>query len=425
LYRHARDPPDPSHVTGVSTPVVHPAVARAFRSLSAAGVRWCVLRGWDGLDTPGEDVDLLVAPSDIEGATEALRRLGYLRLPSWGRGSHEFFLTYDASSDAWVKLDIVSRIGFGEGGVHETGAELDMLERALVVGDLRHAHPDDAFWSLLLHSLLDRDEIGARRADALARLAPSATPDAPLARWLRGRLPDLDEAEVARAARERDGRFLEGLRGRLRAALAGWPATLRGAPGTIVRRMTKLRRAVLERGLTIALLGIDGAGKSTVATALADRLPWTVRTIYLGLYGAGSRGRPPRGLAGRLRRLCGGYVRGVAHRLRGRFVIYDRFGWDALLGGRPRARRQAVRRWLLAHAIPAPDLVVLLDVPPEVALRRKGEHTVDELRRQRQAYLALAARRPEILVVPADRDVALVARDIAAALWQRVLARRG
>jgi thymidylate kinase len=413
-------------VSGVPTPVVHPSLARAFQTLSHASVRWCVLRGWESLDQPGDDVDLLVAAADLPRAAAALEKIGYLRLPSWGRGSHRFFLTYDASTDAWIKLDLVSELAFGAGGIHSSGTEDALLSRAVAEGSVRHAHPDDAFWALLLHCLLDRGAVEPHHAVALANLAPSATADAPLARWLRARVPESPAAvAIIRAATQGDLGALESLGRTVGEALSTPGSKARSARRWAARRLTKARRALLERGLTVALLGIDGAGKSTIAARLRHRLPWPVRSVYLGLYGSGARGRAPRGLPGRLARLWAGYVRATGHRLRGRFVIYDRFGWDVLLGPEPHGRRRAARRWLLANAIPAPDLAVLLDVPPEIAHARKGEHDIGELRRRRDAYLALARRRPEIIVIRADRDYDLILRDISAALWDRVLARRG
>lgn len=179
--------------------------------------------------------------------------------------------------------------------------------------------------------------------------------------------------------------------------------------------------------MTIALIGVDGAGKTSISARLERATPWPVRTVYLGLYGTGPTARrAPRGMAGRLARLWSGYLRGLGHRLRGRHVVYDRFSWDALLT--PPGRRtdlRALRRRVLAHAIPAPHLVVLLDAPAGVLHARKAEHDLATLERQREAYLALARRRPEIVVVDAGQDPDRVVGDVMAALWQRMRRARG
>jgi thymidylate kinase len=77
---------------------------------------------------------------------------------------------------------------------------------------------------------------------------------------------------------------------------------------------------------------------------------------------------------------------------------------------------------LLAHACPAPDLVLVLDAPGEVLYARKGEHSADFLEQQRQQYIALRARLPEMIVVDATRDAERVRRDALAAIWRGYIA---
>lgn len=78
-----------------------------------------------------------------------------------------------------------------------------------------------------------------------------------------------------------------------------------------------------------------------------------------------------------------------------------------------------------------PDATVLFDLPPEKGLERvrtSGRGAPDRMeseelafhRRVREGYLAAAAAEPErYLVIPADRDVAQVSRDVSAALNAR------
>lgn len=191
-----------------------------------------------------------------------------------------------------------------------------------------------------------------------------------------------------------------------------------------LRRLTKLRTAALEPGLSIALLGPDGAGKSTLASELGQSFYFPVRSVYMGLYGAGPSGRVPRGSFGRISRQWAGYARATFHRRRGRLVVYDRYSYDALLHGprRPTVRAR-LRRWLLGHAVPPPDVILLLDAPPEVLLRRKDEHDLATLNSQRKAYLALA-QRLDAPVVRADRKADDVRREVTALVWRRYVARR-
>jgi thymidylate kinase len=247
----------------------------------------------------------------------------------------------------------------------------------------------------------------------------------PLAAWFEAHAPPgWDGARVLSLARQGAWRPLAKLGSELRAAIGS-----RGGAGarrigrSALRRLTKVRTAVLQPGLSVALLGADGVGKSTMASELARTFYFPVRSVYMGLYGAGPGGRAPRGLAGRVVRQWMGYARATFHRRRGRLVVYDRFGYDVLLRNSPDAGlRSRVRRWVLVHAIPSPDVAVLLDAPAEVLAGRKDEHELDDLRSLRHAYLALA-QRIDLPVVRADRAPDEVRRELTALIWQRYVDR--
>lgn len=214
---------------------------------------------------------------------------------------------------------------------------------------------------------------------------------------------------------------------------------------------------------TVALIGPDGAGKTTVGRRLETLLPCPVRYIYMGVNVEESNVvLPTTRLARRLRRrrsgppapdgshgaspkprpttLPGRAVRGtkealrLAHWLseewfrqavtawhvhRGRLVVFDRHFFSdyhatdiAADGDRSLSRR--VHGALLARVYPKPDLVVYLDAPAEVLLARKGEGTREWLEQRRRDYLALRDLVPAFAVVDAARPLDDVADEVAA-----------
>ena len=180
-----------------------------------------------------------------------------------------------------------------------------------------------------------------------------------------------------------------------------------------------------RRGLGVALLAPDGAGKSSTAESLTQSLPLDARIVYLGLFRRAnpSRGGPVYfGMARRLIKLWQGWLTALAHQRLGRLVLFDRYPYDALLpGGRGLAER--VWRWVLGHALPPPDLTIVLDAPGTVLHARSGEHDSVMLERQRQGYLALARQLPRTVVVDASGDRAATQRAVTRAIWESYRAR--
>jgi thymidylate kinase len=178
--------------------------------------------------------------------------------------------------------------------------------------------------------------------------------------------------------------------------------------------------------MTVALVGADGAGKSSAAAALASSFPLPVRTVYMSPAMTPRRGRSPRGagLALRIGAQLARWLGAQAHRVRGRLVLFDRYAYDALLPARwalgPRGR---LRRWLLGHACPAPRLIVVLDAPGELLHARTGEHDAAVLEAERRAYLRLAHARARTVVIDAAREPDRVRRDVTEAIWAAYRAR--
>jgi thymidylate kinase len=259
----------------------------------------------------------------------------------------------------------------------------------------------------------------------LDRLIGDARPDGTIGRRVDAlggprtaqRLIELVAAEATGAALD-EGRRL----GRRWAQARGTDAIARRARQAVLRRLRKPHTALRRRGIDVAVLGPDGAGKSTLAAALVATFPVPTRTIYLGLYGAGLANASRLGFVRRLARLWRGWLAGLWHRLRGRVVVYDRHAFDTLIASTRRSPKARLRRWALLHAIPDPALVLVLDAPAELLFERKGEHDVATLDAQRRGYLALADRLRSAEVVDAIREPDAVRRDAVARTWRRLAA---
>ena len=91
--------------------------------------------------------------------------------------------------------------------------------------------------------------------------------------------------------------------------------------------------------------------------------------------------------------------RAYVEQLRGRVLVMDRYFYDTLVDVADGRRWRWLR--MLEQLTPTPDLALYLDIEPETAFARKGEYTVEYLRRRRQLYRTVFPWVPSHVSLPA------------------------
>ncbi len=213
---------------------------------------------------------------------------------------------------------------------------------------------------------------------------------------------------------------------------------------------------------TVAMIGPDGVGKTTVSRKLEQLLPMRSKYVYMGVnLDASNVALPSSRLIQLLRKLLGrkhaggprdpheaivhseGSVKRIFLRVkrglrlantlaeetfrqlvvrwylfRGNVVLLDRdffvdfYAYDISGDARPRSLSQRIHGFYLNHLYRRPDLVICLDADGETMFARKGEGTVDLLNRRRQDYQNLRQAVKHFSVVNADRPLEVVTDDV-------------
>lgn len=221
---------------------------------------------------------------------------------------------------------------------------------------------------------------------------------------------------------------------------------------------------------TVALIGPDGAGKTTVAQRLPDLLPVPVRYLYMGVSTDSSNVMlPTTRVARRIKRAIGAppdtagppshgprrprsrsfvkrrvadaravlrlgnrvaeewYRQWLAWRWTraGAVVLFDRHffvdyhAYDVQASG-DRSWSQRLHGAILGRFYPRPDLVIYLDAPGDVLLARKGEGSVEALDRRRLEYRAIADHVPDFVEVDATQPLEDVTQRVAEVITSRL-----
>lgn len=489
-----------------------------FERLHAEGIRYCHWKSNEhlaGTMTGTADIDVLVERQAMQRLTQVLtENTAFKRFvvkPGYGYPGIEDYVGFDPDTGTLVHLHIHYQLTLGEKfikghrppweerylatrvlddayGVYVTEPHLELI--VLVIRAAMKIRARDFVLEALgrsyvrggmlreLRWLAQRvDEgrlrqlavelVGERAADYLPRILAAARPSIrQLRAFARRATPPLHTY-----------RLYSRLTAARRMAMVEWDTALWRGLNLLRHAPGKSSRTLPQGGLFVAFLGLDGAGKSTVTTEIAEWLSHEVTVILTyGGSGKGSAsllrlavqrigalrrwvlgrsggpvsdarrpaGRPSRihalgqqlvalTLAGERRRRAAEIRRA---RGRGWIVLSDRLPqrqfatlndgpqFEQWLDGPPSLRRVVARREHAAFRLmdlTPPDLVIRLHVSPEVARQRKAETPDELLRTGAEVIRKLRFPAPTRVVdVDAEQPLPQVLLEVKRAIWESI-----
>ena len=423
-------------------------LAELFKALNESRVRYTVMRNYYTLphSAGGSDLDILIQPADADLARTATLKaieeaggvpigcaetVGFFKIYALGRKPN-------SNPTEWWGLGLDFNVG-----LHFSGLRL-MEEKAVL--PLRYHQgipvlPDGVAGVLgVLKEVLHNGVFPARYAAAAREAAVDEWPriESLLDPMGSPALTRLRAMLLSALPPDQLGGDCAQLRGEFLRHVATRVGLVRTFGQRIKYLQSKLWRYARPSGLVLAVLGVDGAGKSTLIHSILPALQdathnaVTVRhlrpTVLPPLGRLKGRrysnegpvtephGATPSGTLGSLLRLAYltlDYIVGYWLWTRPRIakapavVIFDRYAYDMALD--PRRFRIAlptpVTNWFAAIA-PKPDLIICLLGDSETITARKGELSAAETRRQQTALRAFAEREPRAVLVSTDTDIA-------------------
>ncbi len=175
----------------------------------------------------------------------------------------------------------------------------------------------------------------------------------------------------------------------------------------------------------VALIGVDGSGKTTVIDALLPALSGSKKVCFHQGFRPGYKPDPSRKIQNHAYKPRGALISILKILFRalewwwnyllfclprlisGHVVLCDRFYFDDILVDPLKYRYGApeIIAKSLRTLLPLPEMYILLDAPVSILLSRKQEAPVEEIERLRNAYLYFIQQQPDGYIIDASGPV--------------------
>ncbi len=420
------------------------ALQAVFAAFNDAGLQWLVLRNHEGLpqQNRSKDIDLVVSKHSFPKASAILAQtLKAHNFTHCHRQTFQYvrcFTFFDNSQSPVISMKIDLLDGFVWRGAQLVSFS-ELYARRVARTDFEIPDPVADGFMLWCKPLMTGGFIKEKyRADILAilKISPHGFRTL-LQKTFGGRMAKAVWPMLAQ------GKLEDTVPLRKKLCRAAWLVALRNQPMQTISATLEhgyreiIRRSKRPKASILAVLGPDGAGKSTVIDLLQHELarimvkdtddirilhfrPNLFPNIKAMLGGkrydatqeeftAPHRAQPAGRISSVLRLiyywldyLVGYWLRIRTGCLAGKIYIFDRYFYDFIVDPyRSRIKLPDWLRLLFLQITPEPDIVFILCCDPDTIYARKQELTPMEITRQSREYLKLARRSKRLVTLDA------------------------
>lgn len=373
-----------------------------FVAFNTESISYLIIRDYDSVTaiSQASDIDLSISESDKNKAQTILKKNGWFTpRKNFNHYSHQQF--YRWSDNRLYKIDVLWGVYFDD-GKYRLNKELDIYSSYDLLDILKIPKPGIGLLLLYLHVLLDKKTLSYKNKNSLYHLLNRCEGEEFL--YLK---------EIKKLVDDETLDYREYEAG-VENALNNGTITRSFLPLRFVRRASiKFLAHLQKRQYTVALIGVDGSGKSSALQNLTEYYQGSAFTQYFGFRDYKTN------LA---KKLCDGnkrfknkyisnlfrcvalynemlYRYNVAKKSGKRILLFDRYVWEAADNSVLSAER-VLNTLLFKKLFPNVDTVIYLYCPVDISLSRKNDiEDVDCFVRMKERFDKLYMRKEGSLAI--------------------------
>lgn len=340
-----------------------------FDFFNKLNIRYCILRDFFTVEEINNsiDVDISISFRDKETVDKLFTSLGWVS-PKINLNTYSHKQYYKILDGKYNKVDIIWDLYFFDGKYSYVDID-ELYNRCILLNEIKIPNYTDAISILLLHIVLDKGEISNKNKNNLQRLLLYTV--------------DSEVENLAKKLLEKQVSLLD-IKNRLLSM--GLIRKRDNRLWKIYRKIKCKIYAIKYKQIKIAVIGVDGTGKTSLLKKIVEKYPNISYTEYMGFKDINS----PRALKIMENKKIVWFpkIEGIKYYFgfyfemksrikksinsKKKLVVYDRYPWEGYDNADP-GYHKLIAYIFFNLLIQKPDIIIYLYCPVEVSLSRKDD----------------------------------------------------